>query len=367
MTRLHSAMPERDQLERNRLVSPVTTNQERNYPYDCWWVAAFSDEIGRALSPVWLLDMPIVLYRLEDGRVAAIEDRCPHRSAPLSIGTLKGDQVVCGYHGFEFASDGRCSRIPTQASAPSSVRVRSYPVIESYPFIWIYTGDLDRIGEVPKPPQFEWAVDPVFVTGKGQRQIAANYMLLKENVLDLTHFGYVHAKSLKITDWVDPPKVEVAGDTVTFRRNFLPAPVPEIFSEALGLPPGKLMQQENFGSCVSPAIHVGAVQYHDPEGNDTDKVYTFWICHAATPIDTSNMRYWYFYGRNYGIDDASMAELGRITNTAFDEDVVVIEAIQRVMSRDPRPSESLEISVATDVAGIQARRALKRWMARERQ
>jgi phenylpropionate dioxygenase-like ring-hydroxylating dioxygenase large terminal subunit len=58
----------------------------RNYPYNCWWVAAFGSEIGRSLLGRWLLDTPVVLFRREDGTVAALaalEDRCPHRQAPL--------------------------------------------------------------------------------------------------------------------------------------------------------------------------------------------------------------------------------------------------------------------------------------------
>ena len=79
-----------------------TPREGRNYPYNCWWVAALSSEVGRDLLGRWLLDTPVLLYRTEDGRAVAVENRCPHRAAPLSLGCLKGDNVQCGYHGFTF-------------------------------------------------------------------------------------------------------------------------------------------------------------------------------------------------------------------------------------------------------------------------
>src|ERR1700733_10105608 len=89
-----------------------------NYPLNQWWVAATSDEVGRTLLPRWLLDKPILLYRTESGSAVALDDRCPHRWAPLSSGYLAGDNVVCGYHGFEFGPTGQCVKIPTPASIP---------------------------------------------------------------------------------------------------------------------------------------------------------------------------------------------------------------------------------------------------------
>jgi phenylpropionate dioxygenase-like ring-hydroxylating dioxygenase large terminal subunit len=195
---------------------PPVASEQRNYPYNCWWVAGLSSQIGRELLGRWLLDTPVLLYRKEDGSPVAIEDRCPHRAAPLSLGTLLGDDVQCGYHGFTFSSDGRCLRVPSMKAPPAAARVRSFPVIEQGPFIWIYLGDPDRIEEAPLPHVLEWVDDPSFAKVEGIMELSANYMLLKENVLDLTHFGYVHASSFKITDWVDPPRFTTDGDIVSY-------------------------------------------------------------------------------------------------------------------------------------------------------
>ena len=73
---------------------------------NAWYVAAWDREIGRELMPRTVLGVPIVFFRAEDGAVAALEDRCCHRSAPLSAGRLKGSEIECGYHGLRFDRSG---------------------------------------------------------------------------------------------------------------------------------------------------------------------------------------------------------------------------------------------------------------------
>src|SRR5215210_9435179 len=98
-----------------------------NFPLNCWYVAATSDEVDRSLLGRRLLDRAVVLYRLESGAVVALDDRCAHRAFPLSAGRLAGDEVVCGYHGFAYDSAGACVRIPSQDSVPAGVCVTAFP------------------------------------------------------------------------------------------------------------------------------------------------------------------------------------------------------------------------------------------------
>ena len=84
---------------------------EDNYPRNMWWVAARSDEIKEKPVSRWLLETPVVLYRLEDGTPAALYDRCPHRWAPLSEGHVEGDKIICPYHGMQFNIEGHLSLI----------------------------------------------------------------------------------------------------------------------------------------------------------------------------------------------------------------------------------------------------------------
>src|SRR3546814_17684912 len=84
-------------------------------------------------------------------------DRCPHRFAPLSMGSLCGSSIECGYHGMRFAFDGRCVENPTQPeqALPARVHVRTYPVRERYGFMWFWAVDGDADGGLlPHFPQY---------------------------------------------------------------------------------------------------------------------------------------------------------------------------------------------------------------------
>jgi phenylpropionate dioxygenase-like ring-hydroxylating dioxygenase large terminal subunit len=335
----------------------------QNYPYNCWWVAAFSDEVGRDLLGRWLLDTPVLLYRREDGSVVAIENRCSHRGAPLSLGCLKGDTVQCGYHGFTFDSDGECIQVPSMKAPLPAARIRSFVVVERAPFVWVWLGDPNRIDSVAPPHHPDWIGNPEFAERHGHMEIAANYLLLKENVLDLTHFGYVHASSFKITDWVDPPRFSMKSETSGYHQSFSNSPLPSVFAEPKGVAPGTPYNRENYGSFVTPALQIAAVDLSDPEtGRMTGR---FRVIHATTPIDSTHMHYFWVLGRDFGTGEAAMSALAEITKIGFAEDETMIEAIQAMQIRDPRGSAAPEITVKMDTAGIQARRIVQKWMDRD--
>src|SRR5579871_1818892 len=92
-----------------------------------WYIAAEAGEVGRQPVGRILLNEPVVMYRTADGTPVALEDRCPHRRAPLHRGQVMEDALQCGYHGFAFAQDGACVRAPGEDHPPLGARVRSYP------------------------------------------------------------------------------------------------------------------------------------------------------------------------------------------------------------------------------------------------
>ena len=109
---------------------------------NCWYVAGWGHEFGRELKAQKLLGENIVFYRKEDGSPVALENACPHRKLPLSMGSLEGDQVICGYHGLTFDCTGKCTDSPTQRGmTPRRAVVKSYPVVERYRLLWIWMGD----------------------------------------------------------------------------------------------------------------------------------------------------------------------------------------------------------------------------------
>jgi len=165
-----------------------------NYPLGCWYVAATSDEVGSGLFGRKLLDRPVVLYRLESGQVVALADRCAHRGYPLSKGRLDGDLLVCGYHGLRYDTAGACVGVPSQPNVPYGVCVRAYPVREEPPFVWIWLGQ-PGTSSLHSPPKLPWLSGEGWSSSGETVCLAANYMLVHEHYLDLTHIPEVHPEA----------------------------------------------------------------------------------------------------------------------------------------------------------------------------
>ena len=106
-----------------------------------WYVAAWSEDVGRAPLGRVLLNEYVVLYRKEDGTPVALENRCPHRNLPLSEGNLIGDAIQCAYHGWRFDHSGICREVPGlcgSAEHPSR-RVPAYACRDAQGWLWVYS------------------------------------------------------------------------------------------------------------------------------------------------------------------------------------------------------------------------------------
>jgi vanillate O-demethylase monooxygenase subunit len=341
---------------------PFAGRVGENYPRNQWWVAATSKQITREPMQRWILDLPVAMYRTEAGVVVALDDRCPHRWAPLSKGWLDGDELVCGYHGLRFSPQGKCVRIPTQADTPARAKVHAYPVREIGPLVWIWTGD-PALAAHGEPPAIDWQVDPGWSVVGGAMEAHANYMLLKENVLDLTHFGYLHRNSFKILDWDRAPTVDVSGEQVEFRLEFEPVPLAPIFATITGFGQ-KPIARVNWGRSVSPALHLAGQDFTDPAPQPGARATAaFRVMHATTPISPTRMHYFWMTAWDLPLTEQQSEAMRQTTLTGFAEDKDMIEAIQATIDRDPRGLHYPEVMVATDRSAVQARRALQRRLA----
>lgn len=161
-----------------------------------WYQAGWSDEL-KAGEPLvrTILAEPILFYRTADGTPAALFDSCPHRFAPLSAGEFDGDTVVCGYHGLGFGPNGACTRNP-HGPITSALRVRSYPVVERHLAMWIWMGAADLADPALIPDLSFIDETPDAARIRGSMPTKANYQLLVDNILDLSHADYLHPTSL---------------------------------------------------------------------------------------------------------------------------------------------------------------------------
>ena len=103
---------------------------------NCWYVAAWGDEVGDSLVSIRVLGERICLFRERAGAPVAFEDYCPHRRLPLSMGRLQDDRLECGYHGLTFDMSGACIAAPSNDhKIPPDAHVRRYPCVERYGLI----------------------------------------------------------------------------------------------------------------------------------------------------------------------------------------------------------------------------------------
>src|ERR1700726_4359103 len=203
---------------------------------DYWYVAGYDHEIGRRPFRRVIMGEPIVFYRLEDGTPVALQDRCAHRHLPLSMGKLVGDELQCHYHGLRFGTDGRCTRIPGQEQIPRGAKVKTYPVAERYHWIWIWMGD-PALADPATITDFHWLDDPNHWGAKSSYlHVEANWQLVVDNLLDLTHLPFVHDTTIGNLALAEHAKGQVAraADNVLVTRWIIDQAPPPTFKKVGG-------------------------------------------------------------------------------------------------------------------------------------
>jgi phenylpropionate dioxygenase-like ring-hydroxylating dioxygenase large terminal subunit len=315
-----------------------------------WYVAAFAGEITREPLRRVVLDEPIVFYRREDGTVAALFDRCAHRSYPLSRGKVEGDTIVCGYHGFAFDACGTCVAVPGQAEIPRAARVRAYPVVESGPFVWVWTGAADA-ADASRIPDHRWARDPGWVTFTNKALVNVRYGLLLDNLLDLSHETYIHAATIGTPDVAQTPiATEVDGLTVRVSRRMIGAECPPFYQTATGIQ-GRIDRSQDIEMHV-PAFYVLHVRI--AETGDVGAGYHVKIMYAITPESANTTHDFWAVSRNFALDQTWVSEkMAAIQDAIVNEDVVALEALERSL---PDDGYVPEVSINIDRGGLQVRR-----------
>ena len=325
-----------------------------------WYVAALASEVGRQPLARRLLDIPVLLYRRLDGSAVALEDRCAHRSFPLSRGQIVGDNVVCGYHGACYGPDGRCTQVPSQAQVPPGAMVRNFPLHEAGALVWIWPGD-PALADPALVPAQPWMADPGWVSFTDRLHLKASHVRLHENLLDLTHLSFLHANSFGTPDYASAPfetHVDMDAGRFSQHRTVSPTRLPPLWAVPTGLG-GVDAARVVSSSFVSPALHVVAVKFYAcdlPE--DEQPARAIRTAHIVTPESATRTHYFIQHARNFAVDDDGITQfMHQQLLKAFQEDVDGLEAIETLLAgyaqRQP------EISFQADKASLAMRRWLK--------
>ncbi|MBT6274403.1 MAG: aromatic ring-hydroxylating dioxygenase subunit alpha [Chromatiales bacterium] len=333
---------------------------------NAWYVVGWSHAIPTTLEAHRILDEDIVVYRTQDNTVVALEDQCPHKRLPLSLGRLDGDSIECGYHGMTFGPDGRCVRVPGLKRPPESAWVRHFPTHEASGIVWIWMGDpqlADAIDifDLAQLHAADWATQ----FGDGLH-FDANYLHLADNLCDPAHVAFVHPTTLGNPQSAGVPvNVEMRDGALLTSRWVRDAP-PIGFFKAFGNFSANVDRWHyyyfhapniaviDFGS-IDTAVNAGEAE--------REHGIRLFALHFLTPVsETQTIDHW-MHVRNVGVTDPDMGErMNEQFRVAFAEDKVVLEAIQR---REDKPRTRPPVPLAIDKGTLLMKRLVSELVERE--
>lgn len=343
---------------------------ESPFLWKAWYAAALSTEVGPTdLFHRKLLGINVMIYRKQDGTPVAMRDRCPHRFAPMHLGKREGDEVSCRYHALRFDAEGRCVHNPHGNGAiPKAASIRTYPLVEKYGYVWIWMADeapdfalLPDYGELDRGHPNGVAHTYMY--------LQANYELIIDNVMDLSHIDHVHGEIITTRGQLSPlvPRVTDGERTVNARWEWRQTPAMHIFSKFMPNPEGeaRMFFDITWHQPANIQLSVGAIQ---GEGNlDLTDCVGQYDLHVTTPETESTTHYWFSTRRNHIEEDGEFNafKIQAMHNAFVDEDFPIIEAVQNEMetndffSLDP-------VLMSNDIAPVKVRRLLQRLIQAER-
>ena len=350
-------------METSSIYADINTPLIRN----CWYVAGLFSEFTRELQQRFLLGNSVLMFLSTEGKPVLMQNRCAHRSFPLHHGRLEGDEVVCMYHGLRYNAMGACVNAPMIGRPAPHAKLHHYPTAVRGPLVWAWMGDAASADE-KNIPDTSWLASEEWVHGGAYIHVKANYVWMHENLLDLTHFGYLHAGNIGTPEWVNSPfEVSVKGDRVRVVRQLDNAPPPQIYAVAMKLTHRQKVNRGSDAWYMSPAMNTAFIHIEDIEAaQDEQRKYHVNIVHLMTPETQHSFHYWAFAGRNFELAEQSITKwLLDSTIKAFHEDREALEWIEEMDAKEGRP-DVVEASFASDRGSLAMRKIIQQLADSER-
>ena len=338
---------------------------------NAWYPAAWEREIGAGPYGTRILDEPVAIYRRSDGSYAALDDACPHRKLPMSMGRVQGDDLECGDHGLTFDCAGTCVKAPTNAGFVPDVSLRSYPVHARYGLVWIWMGAL-ALADPSWIFHVEHWDDPAWGTTVGDDMVInCNYLWITDNLLDPSHVAWVHPGSFAGQGSDDTPMETTVRDDggpddgVMVWRWMMDTPPAPFYAPYLpfeGNTDRKQQYEVRYPSMAlikaffSPAGTGGEGKPLHPDTFVMDS-YNF-----LTPVDEKTTRYFWFQQRNVFPNDEEVSRrFAASVRGAFEEDKAILGPLQVGMDTMRTPT----INLRNDAGGVRFRRRLQQMIQAE--
>lgn len=330
---------------------------------NAWYVGAWSRELQNKPFARTLLNEPIVMYRRPDASPAALENRCPHRFAPLDSGRVMDDgSLQCGYHGLKFNAQGICIENPMgKGKIPSRAKVKSYPVVERHEMLWIWMGDPSACDPAAIPDFSYLSSDTLDEANIGNHMhVQANYQLVIDNLLDLTHVGILHEGSLGNGSMLAGQLELIEAGSSLFANLWMPNTEAPPYLRGRGALVDQWLDMR--WTCPSSlSLNIGG----HPAGTAVQRPSSFNAIHILTP-ETEHSTH-YFYGTHGRLNPEDTIEEMRTLQTRafYEEDLPMIEKCAAMMGPTKDFWESNPILLESDAAAIRARRVLAQAIAQE--
>jgi vanillate O-demethylase monooxygenase subunit len=321
-----------------------------------WYAAALGAEIGAQPFARRICGRDVVIFRTASGRLAALEDRCAHRHAPLSLGAVVGETLQCGYHGLCYDAAGLCVHIPGQSSIPPRARVEAYPVADRHGWVWLWLGAAGR-SDPAAIPDWPWFDHPRWRGFQLYFHVKAATQLFIDNLLDLSHVAFTHRNSIGAFSAAEADaklEVKTEGECVTGCR-MLKAVEPGPFIGAWGKFPGRIDRTSSF--IWRPPSNMEIKAEFADAGHPEHKI-TIMVINPITPETEATSHFWIGWARDFALEDSELTARAKKENAqVIEEDVRVIEGQQRVL--DARPGIDA-VPIHADGALIAVHKVLER-------
>lgn len=308
-----------------------------------WHPVATEAELDRAGGPmaVRLLGRDLVVARLGPGYLAAVDDRCPHRSTRLSVGSVDGATIRCAYHGWRWAGDGRCVEIPSAPATPipHRFRQRAYEVVGRHGLVWVRL----REGAPSAVPACPARDDPAMRVTDGEPYTWTTSAPRRvENFVDLAHFAWVHDGTLGVRDQPVPPDVTPRREQGELRFEFVPPALPDDPEDAALV--GHSIYRLPMPLTVDIEFDLGGPDHHRRH---------LWM--TASPIDPGTCRTFWCVARTDEHDRPDAEYLDFQAVVLAEDEPVVTSQFPPEIPLDPTG----ELSVKADRISLEYRR----WLA----
>jgi phenylpropionate dioxygenase-like ring-hydroxylating dioxygenase large terminal subunit len=329
---------------------------------NAWYVAAWADEICDGMESRTIIGRSILLYRDQDSSLHAMDNTCPHRYAPLHMGKLVDGNVVCPYHALAFNAKGNCVHNPNGNNMiPGKSDLRVYPVIEKHAMIWIWIGDVEHADE-STIPDFSCHSNPSMKMVKGTLEVNANYELITDNLMDLTHVVTVHEDCLGSEAVARAENTVLCEGTTVWSNSWAP--------DGLAPPAWDAM----FGNYGKPVDHWLYMRWDAPAHMLLDVGITptgklrgegVWVygTDILTPIDEETTLYFWAITRTQFIDDPKYDEMWTqaIKHAFVGQDKPMLEAQQQMLKLQGHLDidDVKHATINTDAGPVRARFVLK--------